>query len=99
MHRLLTGRLRAAGFVFAHHVFMTNSTLIPRVDHTWPLHVSMSADGRYIVFANYFALEQANLVAEGTLDVFRVDAQTGQIQMVSGPHGPGLSAADMLRLS
>jgi Tol biopolymer transport system component len=59
----------------------------------------MSADGRYIVFANDFALEQANLVAEGTLDVFRVDTQTGQLQMVSGPHGPGLSAADMPTIS
>ncbi|MCS0633548.1 DUF4214 domain-containing protein [Telluria mixta] len=78
---------------------MTTSTLIPRVDHTWPLHVSISADGRYIVFANYFALEQANLVAEGTLDVFRVDTQTGQLQMVSGPHGPGLSGADMPTIS
>jgi Tol biopolymer transport system component len=78
---------------------MTNSTLIPRIDHTWPLHVSISADGRYIAFANYFALEQANLVAEGTLDVFRVDTQTGQLQMVSGPHGPGLSGADMPTIS
>jgi Tol biopolymer transport system component len=78
---------------------MTISTLVREVDHTWPLHMSMSADGRYIVFANYFALEQSNLVAEGTLDVFRVDTQTGQLQMVSGPHGPGLSAADMPTIS
>lgn len=66
-----------------------------RVDHTWPLHVSISADGRYVVFANFFALEQANIVADASLDVFRVDIQTGQLQMVSGPHGTGLSRGDM----
>jgi Tol biopolymer transport system component len=74
---------------------MTISTVVPRVDHTWPLHVSISADGRYVVFANFFALEQANIVAESSLDVFRVDTQTGQLQLVSGPHGTGLSRADM----
>jgi len=74
---------------------MTISTVVPREDHTWPLHVSMSTDGRYIVFANFFALEQANIVAESSLDVFRVDTQTGQLQMVSGPHGTELSGGDM----
>jgi Tol biopolymer transport system component len=72
---------------------MTTTTLVPEVDHTWPLRVSMSADGRYIVFANYFALEQANIVADATLDVFRVDTQTGQLQMVS-LHTATLSRAD-----
>lgn len=72
---------------------MTITTLVPEVDKTWPLHVSMSADGHYIVFANFFALEQANIVADSTLDVFRVDTQTGQLQMVS-LHGASLSRAD-----
>jgi hypothetical protein len=72
---------------------MTISTLVPEVDKTWPLHVSMSADGHYIVFANFFALEQANIVADATLDVFRVDTQTGLLQMVS-LHDASLSRAD-----
>jgi Tol biopolymer transport system component len=74
---------------------MTISTLVPEVDHTWPLHVSVSGDGRYLVFANFFALEQANIVADSSLDVFRLDTQTGQLQMISGPHGTSLSRGDM----
>lgn len=72
---------------------MSITTLVPEVDKTWPLHVSMSADGHYIVFANFFALEQTNIVAESSLDVFRVDTQTGQLQMVS-LHDAHLSGAD-----
>ena len=74
---------------------MTTSTLVPAVDHTWPLHTAITADGHYLVFANFFALEQTNLVADQTLDVFRVDTTTGKLQMVTGPRSDGLPRGDM----
>ncbi len=74
---------------------MTTSTLVPAVDHTWPLHTAITADGHYLVFANFFALEQTNRVADLTLDVFRVDTTTGKLEMVTGPRSAGLPRGDM----
>jgi Ca2+-binding RTX toxin-like protein len=83
-----------SGILFSGN-FMTISTLVPEIDKPWPLHASITADGHYLVFANFFALEQANIVADQTLDVFRIDTTTGKLQMVTGPHSAGLPRGDM----
>lgn len=74
---------------------MTTSAVLPQIGGMHTLDPTLSADGRYVTFSNYYALEQADPIAaqRATLDVYRLDILTGQVDQISAPHAAGFQSA------
>lgn len=74
---------------------MTTSAILPQIGGMTSLDPTLSADGRYVTFSNYYALERPDPIAaqRPTLDVYRLDILTGRVEQLSAPHADGFISA------